>query len=59
MIGKMKISDVQFETANDYVIAVASWYTALAGVIFILTIYLIEKDWEQSVVATIQQNNQA
>lgn len=55
----MKISDVQFETANDYVIAVASWYTALAGVIFILTIYLIEKDWEQSVVATIQQNNQA
>jgi hypothetical protein len=46
MIQKMKISEVQFETVNDYVIAVASWYTALGGAIFLLTIYMIERDWE-------------
>ena len=59
MIQKMKISEVQFETVNDYVIAVASWYTALGGAIFLLTIYMIERDWETSVVASIQQKNQA
>ena len=58
MIQKMKISEVQFETVNDYVIAVASWYTAIGGVIFLLTIYMIEREWEQSVVASIQQKDQ-
>lgn len=57
MIQKMKMSEVQFETVNDYVIAAASWYTAFAGVIFLLSMYIIERDWERSVVTTIQKSN--
>lgn len=51
------MSDVQFETVNDYIIACASWYIALAGIIFLATIYLIEKEWEKSVIDTIKQSN--
>lgn len=54
MIQKMKISDVKFETVNDYIIALGSYYTAIFGLVFVCSIYLIRKEWENSIVNTVR-----
>ena len=57
MRSKVKISEVKFETVNGYAIALGSWFTVMAGVIFTLSVYFIQIDYEKSIVNEIQKNS--
>ena len=57
MRSKVKISEVKLETVNDYAIALGSWFTVMAGIIFTLSLYFIQIDYEKSILNEIQKNS--
>ena len=56
MINKIKLSEVRYKVVSDFLIETGSNYTVYSGILFLLTIQFIYRDWYNSLLVNVKLN---
>ena len=57
MIAKIKLSEIRYKVFSDFIIEVGSNYTVYSGILFLLSIQFIYRDWYNSLLVAVKLNS--